>query len=581
MIAQLDHVSFRYVIEPQLDDVNFVINEKDKWGVVGVNGAGKSTFLKIIAGVEKPDSGEITYKKDIRISYCPQTMEFPSGKSVYDTVRSYMKEDTEVYQIKAILNQLGITDYDQEISVLSGGQQKRVALAIALIREADLYLLDEPTNHLDQDMIVWLERYLTRFNKTVVLVTHDRYFLSRITNHIVELDRGHLYTYEGNYADYLEQRALREEMAQASEAKRQNFLRNEIQWIRAGAQARSTKQKSRIQRFEKIAAMEAPQTREKLELKSASTRLGGNTIAIDHISKSYDGHELFHDFSYTVERMDRVGIIGPNGCGKSTLLKIIMGQVKPDSGEVRIGDTVKIGYFAQHNDVFDEKERVIDYIEDFGKVVYTADHEEITASQMLERFLFFKDEKYKPIAKCSGGEKRRLYLCSILMTAPNILILDEPTNDLDTDTLTVLEDYLEDFHGAVLAVSHDRYFLDKIADRLLAFEDGQIHLVQKTYSDYLEEREKEKSQKKEETKPKKKVHSSSNRLTYQEKKELDSLNRTMPALENEVKDLEEEMNGVSDFTKITEINQKLEEKRNQLETQENRWLELSEKEEAE
>ena len=581
MIAQLDHVSFRYVIEPQLDDVNFVINEKDKWGVVGVNGAGKSTFLKIIAGIVKPDSGSVTYKKDIRISYCPQTMEFPSGKSVYDTVRSYMKEDTEVYQIKAILNQLGITDYDQKISVLSGGQQKRVALAIALIREADLYLLDEPTNHLDQDMIVWLERYLTRFNKTVVLVTHDRYFLSRITNHIVELDRGHLYTYEGNYADYLEQRELREEMAQASEAKRQNFLRNEIQWIRAGAQARSTKQKSRIQRFEKIAAMEAPQTREKLELKSASTRLGGNTIEIDHISKSYDERTLFHDFSYTVERMDRVGIIGSNGCGKSTLLKIIMGQVKPDTGTVRIGDTVKIGYFAQHNDVFDENERVIDYIEEFGKVVYTADHEAISASQMLERFLFFKDEKYKPISKCSGGEKRRLYLCSILMTAPNILILDEPTNDLDTDTLTVLEDYLEDFHGAVLAVSHDRYFLDKIADRLLAFEDGSIHLVQKTYSDYLEDKEKQKNEKKEEEKPKKKTHSSSGRLTYKEKKELESLNQTMPVLEEEVKKLEEEMNGLTDFEKITEINTKLEDKRNELETEENRWLELSEKEESE
>lgn len=579
MIAQLENVSFRYVIDPQLDHVNFVVNDKDKWGVVGLNGAGKSTFLKILAGEEKPDEGAVTYKKDIRISYCPQTMDFPAGKSVYDTVKSCMSEDTEVYQIRSILNQLGITDQDAEISVLSGGQKKRVALAIALIRKADLYLLDEPTNHLDQDMIVWLERYLTRVNKAVVLVTHDRYFLSRITNHIVEVDRGHLYPYEGNYADYLEQREARREREAAAEHKRQSFLRTEIEWIRAGAQARSTKQKARIQHFEEIAAKEAPKENASLELKSASTRLGRDTIKIEHLSKSFGDRTLFHDFSYGVQRMDRVGIIGPNGCGKSTLLKIILGQIQADEGTVTIGETVKIGYFAQHNEVFKEDQRVLDYLEDFGKVVYTADGDAITASQMLERFLFPKDEKYKPVAKCSGGEKRRLYLCSILMTAPNILILDEPTNDLDTDTLTILEDYLDSFHGAVLTVSHDRYFLDKIADRLWVFEDGEIHVVQETYSDYLENREKKTAAPKKQAAVKAQPKKPSNRLTYMEKKELAGLDEKMPALEQEVSDLEEAMGKTSAFAEIDAINQKLEAKRSELEEATERWMELSEKEE--
>lgn len=577
MIAQLDDVSFKYVTEPQLDHVNFVVNEHDKWGVVGLNGAGKSTFLKILAGKEKPDTGKVTYKKDITISYCPQNMDFPSGKSVYETVRSYMKEDTEVYQIHAVLNQLGLTDYDEEISLLSGGQKKRAALAIALIRKADLYLLDEPTNHLDQDMILWLEHYLMRFSKAVVLVTHDRYFLSRITNHIVEVNQGHLYTYTGNYADYLEQRDIRQAQAEAAEHKRQSFLRKEVEWIRAGAQARSTKQKGRIQRFEKIAAKEAPVQQAHLELKSAVTRLGNQTISIEHISKAFGNHVLFTDFSYDVQRMDRVGIIGPNGCGKSTLLKIITGQIQPDSGNVKIGETVKIGYFAQHNEVFEEHERVIDYVERYGKVVTDADGNEISASDMLERFLFFKDEKYKPIEKCSGGEKRRLYLCSILMEAPNILVLDEPTNDLDTDTLTILEDYLDSFKGAVLAVSHDRYFLDKIADRLFAFEDGHIHVIQETYSDYLEHHTKPE---KEVKKPAKQVKKQpSVRLSYKEKKELETIEASMPVLEEEVKTLENSMSTVSDYEKIMDLNKQLEEKRQKLENMEERWMELSEKKE--
>ena len=576
MILSLEDVSFTYSFKPILDHVNLVINEKEKWGIVGQNGVGKSTLLKIMTGLEKPDSGNVTILKKYKISYCPQNTDFEPHKTIYETVRSYMTEETEIYQIQAILNKLGLSDYNQSIDILSGGQKKRVALAISLIKEADVYVLDEPTNHLDQDMILWLEKFLAKVSKTVILVTHDRYFLTRITNHIMELDDSHLYTYVGGYADYLEQREIRRENALNAEKKRQNFLRTEIEWIRAGAQARSTKQKSRIERFEKISAIEAPREINTLELKSLATRLGNTTIELDHISKAFDDNVLFEDFSYNLLRMDRIGIIGKNGCGKSTLLKIILGQIQPDSGTVKIGETVKIGYFAQQNEVFDDNQRVIDYIKDFGERVYTADHEEITASQMLERFLFFKEEQYKPISKCSGGEKRRLYLCSILMSAPNILILDEPTNDLDTDTMTILEDYLDHFEGAVMAVSHDRYFLDKIADRLFVFDNHKISIVQKTYSDYLDELDKKKEPV---SSPKeiKEVKKNTNRLTYNEKKELASIEEEMPELETKIQELEEELNTLSDYAKIKEISDLLEANRNRLEEIENRWLELSEK----
>lgn len=576
MILSLEDVSFTYSFKPILDHVNLVINEKEKWGIVGQNGVGKSTLLKIMTGLEKPDSGNVTILKKYKISYCPQNTDFEPHKTIYETVRSYMTEETEIYQIQAILNKLGLSDYNQSIDILSGGQKKRVALAISLIKEADVYVLDEPTNHLDQDMILWLEKFLAKVSKTVILVTHDRYFLTRITNHIMELDDSHLYTYVGGYADYLEQREIRRENALNAEKKRQNFLRTEIEWIRAGAQARSTKQKSRIERFEKISAIEAPREINTLELKSLATRLGNTTIELDHISKAFDDNVLFEDFSYNLLRMDRIGIIGKNGCGKSTLLKIILGQIQSDSGTVKIGETVKIGYFAQQNEVFDDNQRVIDYIKDFGERVYTADHEEITASQMLERFLFFKEEQYKPISKCSGGEKRRLYLCSILMSAPNILILDEPTNDLDTDTMTILEDYLDHFEGAVMAVSHDRYFLDKIADRLFVFDNHKISIVQKTYSDYLDELDKKKEPV---SSPKeiKEVKKNTNRLTYNEKKELASIEEEMPELETKIQELEEELNTLSDYAKIKEISDLLEANRNRLEEIENRWLELSEK----
>ena len=573
MILSLENVSFKYNVEAILDHVDFVVNEKDKWGLVGLNGAGKSTLLKIMAQEIKPDDGEVTFLKKYSFSYCPQEKEFDDNLTIYDTVASYMKEENEVYQIKSILNRLGLDEYDTKMGLLSGGQKKRVALAIALIKEADLYLLDEPTNHLDQEMIVWLENYLSRSNKALVLITHDRYFLSRITNHIAEVDNGKIYTYVGNYGDYLEQKEERYRNIAERERKRQRFLKTEIEWIRAGAQARSTKQKSRIERFNKIASIEAPKERQSLSLKSASVYLGGNTIKLDHVSKSYDGKILFNDVNYIVSRMDRLGIVGPNGSGKTTFLKTIMGLIKPDNGTVSIGETVKIGYFSQHNEVFKEGERVIDHLLDYGSIVYTADGEAIAASQMLERFLFIKDEQYKPISKCSGGEKRRLYLCCILMQAPNILILDEPTNDLDTETISVLEDYLEDFKGAVLSVSHDRYFLDRIANHLLIIDDGNASFSNDTYSDYLDHLINTKQEKKNvDTKKKESIR----KLSYKEKRELENLDIELVSLANLKAELEKELGNLSDYKKISEVSDKLNEVKEQLEEKELRWLVLSE-----
>lgn len=574
MILSLNDVSFTYGSRQILDHVNFIVNENEKWGVVGRNGAGKSTLLKLLAQNELPDTGEVNVLKKYTVSYCPQDSDFPAGKTVYDTVKSYMKEETEVYQIRSILNKLGVEHQDEDIGILSGGQKKRVSLAITLIKQADLYLLDEPTNHLDQEGILWLEKYLCKVSKAIVLVTHDRYFLNRITNHIVEVDHGHMYTYEGNYGYYLEQREIRYEQARSIEAKRQSFLRKEIEWIRAGAQARSTKQKGRIQRYEAIKAQEAPEVQQSLQLSSASTRLGNKVIEMEHCSKAYD-KPLFSDFTYTVGRRDRIGIIGHNGCGKSTLLKILTGQETVDSGNVTIGDTVKIGYFAQHNEVFDDTQRRIDFIKDFGEVVYTAEGDPVTASQMLERFLFAKEEQYIPVGKCSGGEKRRLYLCSVLMSAPNVLLMDEPTNDLDTDTLMILEDYLDSFEGTVIVVSHDRYFLDKTCDTLWVFKDGKIEVRSESYSDYLLTVKKEESFKEEKKKPVQ-VKPVTRRLSYMENKEKEQIEEVLPLLEQQIKDLEEKLSSVTEYDAIKEISDTLEQKRNELETKSERWMELEE-----
>ena len=577
MILSLENVSFKYVIEPILDNQSFVVNEKDKWGVVGVNGSGKSTLLALMAGKEKPDTGNVNRLNKYTISYCPQHMEFEKGLTIYEAVLKNIDPKTETFRIKSILNKLGFDDYDLKVDNLSGGQCKRIALAISLIIDADLYLLDEPTNHLDQDMILWLENYLIKTNKAIVMVTHDRYFLSRITNHIVEIDRGHLYAYEGTYADYLVNKEIRYAQMMSEQQKRKSFLRTEIEWIRAGAQARSTKQKARIEHFNKLAAIEDIREKDTLELHSASSYLGRKIIEINNVSKSYGDKTLFNDFSYNVLRNDRIGIIGDNGCGKSTLLKVILKQIKPDAGDVEIGETVKIGYFSQLNEVFEKDMKVIDYLKQFGEIIYTADGDPITASKMLERFLFFKEAQYKPLSKCSGGEKRRLYLCSILMQSPNVLLLDEPTNDLDTETLSILEDYLDDFKGAVLVVSHDRYFLDKVCDHLFVFENGTVTLHNEDYSTYLENRIKDEttSSVKEE---KVTVTHTSNKLSYKEKRELEDLTKKIEEYDNTIPELEEKLNSLTDYKEIEEVSNKLNSMKEEYENILERWMELSEKE---
>lgn len=580
MILSLNHVSLRYVLKPILDDVSFVVNENEKWGVVGLNGAGKSTLMKVLAQKLKPDSGEVSLVPGFRISYCAQDFEFHEEDTIFEAVVKSLdkKDDIQEFEIKSILNKLKLTDYSMKIKTCSGGQKKRVALAASLIKPADLYLLDEPTNHLDQEMILWLEKFLIRMNKSLVLVTHDRYFLNRITNHMVEIDRGHLYMVDGNYTDYLEQKELRQQQAMASERKRQNFLRTEIEWIRRGAQARSTKSKDRIARFEKIQAMEGIKHTQKLEMDSVTTRLGRKTIEINHISKRYGNQVLIHDFSYLVQRHDRIGIIGNNGSGKTTLLKMIMNEVATDEGTIEIGDTVKIGYFAQDSSLMNPQVRVIDYLREFGETVTTANKEVITASQMLERFLFSKDEQYTLIKNCSGGQKRRLYLLSILIQAPNILLLDEPTNDLDTETLTILEEYLETFSGAVLAVSHDRYFLDKTCDKLFIFEESNIRILTMDYSTYLESMENNKpetpvAKKSIETKP----ISAKTKLSYNEKKELEQLEKELPILEKNIEEIHSTLENTTDFSLIQTLSKELEIKNREIEEKTERWMELSEK----
>ncbi|MDD6571146.1 MAG: ABC-F family ATP-binding cassette domain-containing protein [Thermoflexaceae bacterium] len=493
-ILNVEKVTKGYGSRILLDEVTLGVNDGDKIGVIGVNGTGKSTFLKIVAGLEAPDQGKVVKGNGITVSYLPQNPVFQPEDTIIGYVckgKSYKDGNRSVEsEAKTVLNRLGIFHHEQPVEQLSGGQKKRVALARTLIAPSDILVMDEPTNHLDNDMVLWLENFLNKFKGQLIMVTHDRYFLDRVTNRIVEIDRGHLYGYDANYSGFLKLKAQREEMELATEKKRQNILRNELAWISRGCQARSTKQQARIDRYEdmKEASRAARASFEKgsVEMSSISTRIGKKTIEINHISKSYEGKVLIGDFSHIVLRDERIGIIGPNGCGKSTLLKIICGMIPPDSGSVEIGDTIKIGCFMQENEILDESINVIEHVKNIGEYVTTVDGK-ITASQMCEKFLFTPNMQYTPISKLSGGEKRRLYLLSVLMESPNVLILDEPTNDLDIETLTILEDYLDNFAGMVITVSHDRYFLDRIVDRIFAFEgNGVISQYEGGFSDYLE-----------------------------------------------------------------------------------------------
>ena len=577
MICSADNLVKNYGADPVLDHVSLVINEKEKWGIVGVNGAGKSTLLRLIAGLETPDEGTVTLVPGKKISCLVQQPQLDPEKTVLETVleSAEKKDEVQEYEAKSILTQLKMNDMSQKVGTCSGGQRRRVALACALIRPCDLLILDEPTNHLDQQMILWLEKRLIKSNKAMLMVTHDRYFLDRVTNAILEVESGHVYAYQTNYSGFLQLKAQREEMARASERKRLAYLRKEAQWIQRGAMARSTKSRERIERFEKLSAIERIQDPDQLKLGSLSSRLGKSTIEICNLTKAINGQPLITDFSYIVRRHERLGIIGPNGCGKSTLMKLLVGQLQPDAGKIIIGETVRIGYFSQELEEMDPDQRIIDYVRAIGEVIDTPDGQ-VSASQMLQRFLFDPKQQWQPIGKCSGGQKRRLGLLGILMKAPNVLLLDEPTNDLDIPTLMLLEDYLDDFGGAVLSVSHDRYFLDRTCDQLLIYEgQGHLSFSNLSYTDYLEQQAEAEQAKPRETTVR--VKPKTNRLTYMEKKELEEIEARLPVLEQEIQELDAQLSDTSDYAQLKVLSERREAAENELESKTERWMELSEK----
>ena len=587
-IINIEHISKVFGEKQVFDDISCGIHQGDKIGIIGINGTGKTTLLKIIAGLEEPDQGQVIFQKGLRVTYLPQSPKFPE----HATVLSYVADGADgadwgrESEAKNALNRLGITDHHEEIDHLSGGQKKRVALARTLVNPADVLILDEPTNHIDNEMAVWLEEYLNQWKGAIIMVTHDRYFLDRVTNKILEIDHGKLYSYTANYSQFLELKAQREEMELASERKRQSVLRMELEWAKRGCRARTTKQRARLERLEALKNGKAPVRDAEVEMDSVETRMGKKTIELHHISKSYGQKKLIDDFEYIVLKNQRLGIIGPNGCGKSTLMKIITGKEEPDQGTVEIGDTVKIGYFAQEVMEMDENQRVIDYIKDVAEYVPTKDGR-ITASQMLERFLFTPAMQYTPIGKLSGGERRRLYLLKVLMDAPNVLILDEPTNDLDIPTLTILEDYLDSFLGIVITVSHDRYFLDNIADRIFAFEaGGKLAQYEGGYTDYLEAKERkngtvvreseESAKKKADRKNWKKDAPEKLKFTYKEQKEYETIDDEIASLEQKIEELDEQMmQYATNSAKLSEITEQKEAAEATLEEKMERWVYLN------
>ena len=587
-IINIEHISKVFGEKQVFDDISCGIHQGDKIGIIGINGTGKTTLLKIIAGLEEPDQGQVIFQKGLRVTYLPQSPKFPE----HATVLSYVADGADgadwgrESEAKNALNRLGITDHHEEIDHLSGGQKKRVALARTLVNPADVLILDEPTNHIDNEMAVWLEEYLNQWKGAIIMVTHDRYFLDRVTNKILEIDHGKLYSYTANYSQFLELKAQREEMELASERKRQSVLRMELEWAKRGCRARTTKQRARLERLEALKNGKAPVRDAEVEMDSVETRMGKKTIELHHISKNYGQKKLIDDFEYIVLKNQRLGIIGPNGCGKSTLMKIITGKEEPDQGTVEIGDTVKIGYFAQEVTEMDENQRVIDYIKDVAEYVPTKDGR-ITASQMLERFLFTPAMQYTPIGKLSGGERRRLYLLKVLMDAPNVLILDEPTNDLDIPTLTILEDYLDSFLGIVITVSHDRYFLDNIADRIFAFEaDGKLVQYEGGYTDYLEAKERkngtvvredeESAKKKADRKNWKKDAPEKLKFTYKEQKEYETIDDEIASLEQKIEELDEQMmQYATNSAKLSEITEQKEAAEAALEEKMERWVYLN------
>lgn len=584
-ILNIEHVSKVFGEKTIFDDVSFGIQEGDKIGIIGINGTGKTTLLRMIAGVEEPDSGQIIKQNGIRLAYLSQHPSFPEGATVLSYAFDGIAENDWALksEVKSALNKLGITDHDMKMEHLSGGQKKKVALAKTLTSSFEILLLDEPTNHLDGEMISWLEDYLKRYKGVVIMVTHDRYFLDKVTNRILEISRGKLYGYEANYSKFLEMKAEREEMELASERKRQSVLRMELEWAKRGCRARTTKQKARLERLELLKNGKAPETDRLAEIDSVETRMGKKTIELHHVSKSYGERKLIDDFDYIVLKNQNLGIVGPNGCGKSTLLKMIAGLVEPDEGTIEIGETIRIGYFAQELPEMNTSQRVIDFVKDIAEYIPTKDGR-ITASQMLERFLFTPDMQYAPIEKLSGGEKKRLYLLSVLQAAPNVLIFDEANNDIDIPTMTILEDYLNSFQGIVITVSHDRYFLDNVVDRIFEF-DGNGHLQQYEggYTDYIEAKQKRKVPK-EEVKAKKSTGKNDwkqNRPTklkfsYMEQKEFETIDEDIAKLEEKLEKLDADMMAnATNSAKLSELTLEKEFAEKQLEEKMERWVYLN------
>ena len=581
MLLSAEHISINFGSRQLLEDVNFYLNEGDKTGIIGINGTGKSTFLKVLAGVTEPDEGRISRNPNVQVGYLPQNPVMDDDATVLEQVFLHFPAEFRAlneYEAKTMLNKLGLPDFEQKVGTLSGGQRKRVALAAALIHPADVLVLDEPTNHLDAEMTAWLEDWLRRFKGGLVMVTHDRYFLERVVNHITELSRGKLYHYEANYSKYLELKEQRAEMAEASERKRQSILRVEREWIMRGCRARTTKSKERIQRYEALLNQDAPETDDTVQMAAASSRLGKKIIELKDVSKSFDGRSIVDHFSYNLLRNDRIGIVGRNGAGKSTLLHLIAGELAPDSGSVEVGTTVKIGHFSQEGRELELNQRVYDFIHDIADEVRT-DEGTFSANQMMERFMFPSDLQSVPIGRLSGGERRRLYLLSVLMEAPNVLLLDEPTNDLDVMTLSILEDYLQGFPGPILVVSHDRFLLDKLAESIFEVRgDGAILRYTGNWTDWRQKRKEETVPVKAE-KPKAAERPRERKLkfSYKEQLEFETIDDELAALESRLAECQAAQGRCgSDYVRLQELQKQQTELETKLEEKTERWVYLNE-----
>ena len=582
MLISAQHIEKNYGLKLLLDDVDFYLNPGEKYGIIGINGTGKSTLLRVLSGEESPDAGKVTFDPNVQVSFLKQNPEMEPEATVLEQVFLGFPAEfrsLKEFEAKTMLTKLGITDFSQQIRNLSGGQRKRVALATALIHPAEVLILDEPTNHLDAYMVEWLEDWLKKFRGGLVMVTHDRYFLERVCNRICQVERGKLYFYEANYSKYLELRQQRYDYAAAAERKRQTILRREYQWIIRGPQARGTKAKDRIRRYEELKNQDAPETQAVTQMAAMSSRLGKKTVELTDVSRCHGEKQVIKPFSYQFKRTDRIGVVGRNGAGKSTLLEMIAGNLPPTSGEITWGETVKIGYFSQEGKELDLSQRPYDYIHEIAATVHTAEGT-FSASQMLERFLFDGDMQYTTIGALSGGERRRLYLLGVLMAAPNVLLLDEPTNDLDIETLTILEDYLVSFDGIIIAVSHDRYFLDKVATEIFHVSDsGEVVRYTGGYTDYLEKRREEApelSEKKEKKQPQRENRQQKLRFSYKEQREYDTIEADIARLEEQVAQKDEELcQNATDYVALQRLTEEKELLEQQLEEKMERWMYLS------